>query len=111
VGEENGGVSAGDGERAGVVAGEVVGEVVGDGEEGDVGAGELGVGVGEGEVGEGEGVGVVSLSEGELVEVGEADGVGDAVGELTEIKPFNAVAGTFFPSLSFSVSISKFNGE
>ena len=43
--------------------------------------------------------------------MGEADGVGDAVGELTEIKPFNAVAGTFFPSLSFSVSISKFNGE
>ena len=98
MGEENVGVSAGDGERAGVVAG----EVVGDGEGGNVG-------VSEGEVGEGEGVGVVS--EGELVEVGEADGVGDAVGELTEIKPFNAVAGTFFPSLSFNVSIFKFKGE
>ena len=86
-------------ERAGVVAG----EVEGDGEGGNVGES-------EGEVGGGEGVGVVSVSEGELVEVGEADG-GDTVGELTEMKPFNAVAGTFFPSLSFSVSISKFKGE
>jgi len=88
-----------------------VGEVAGDGEGGYVGAGECGVGVGEGEVGEGEGVVVVSVSEGELVEVGGADGVGDAVGELTEIKPFNAVTGTSVPSLSFSVSISKFNEE
>jgi len=70
------------------------------------------VGDGEGvDVGAGEGEGVSMVSEGELVEVGEADGVGDAVGELTEMKPFNAVAGTFFPLLSFSVSISKFNGE